>query len=39
MKGEKDGIKKDMNVMAGTGLVGIVTEVGPNWARVQLDHR
>lgn len=34
-KGEKDGIKKDMNVMAGTGLVGIVTEVGPNWARVR----
>ena len=24
-----------MNVMAGTGLVGIVTEVGPNWARVR----
>lgn len=34
-KGEKDGIKVDMNVMAGTGLVGIVTEVGPNWARVR----
>ena len=34
-KGEKDGIKKDMNVIAGTGLVGIVTEVGPNWARVR----
>ena len=34
-KGEQDGIKKDMNVMAGTGLVGIVTEVGPNWARVR----
>ena len=34
-KGEKDGIKKDMNVMAGTGLVGIVTEVGPTWARVR----
>lgn len=34
-KGEKHGIKKDMNVMAGTGLVGIVTEVGPNWARVR----
>ena len=24
-----------MNVMAGKGLVGIVTEVGPNWARVR----
>ncbi len=34
-KGSKDGIKKDMNVIAGTGLVGIVTEVGPNWARVR----
>ena len=34
-KSEQDGIKKDMNVMAGTGLVGIVTEVGPNWARVR----
>ena len=34
-KGSRDGIKIDMNVMAGTGLVGIVTEVGPNWARVR----
>ncbi len=34
-KGEKDGIAVDMNVMAGAGLVGIVTEVGPNWARVR----
>ena len=34
-KGSKDGIKVDMNVIAGTGLVGIVTEVGPNWARVR----
>lgn len=34
-KGEKDGIQVDMNVMAGVGLVGIVTEVGPNWARVR----
>lgn len=34
-KGEEDGIAVDMNVMAGTGLVGIVTEVGPNWARVR----
>ncbi len=33
-KGENDGIKKDMNVMAGSGLVGIITQVGPNWARV-----
>lgn len=34
-KGSKDGIKVDMNVMEGKGLVGIVTEVGPNWARVR----
>ena len=34
-KGSNDGIKTDMNVMAGTGLVGIVTRVGPNWANVR----
>lgn len=34
-KGSNDGIKPDMNVMAGTGLVGIVTRVGPNWANVR----
>lgn len=34
-KGSKDGIKVDMNVLSGTGLVGIVTEVGPNWSRVR----
>ena len=34
-KGSRDGIKVDMNVMAGKGLVGMVTEVGPNWARVR----
>lgn len=34
-KGSNDGIEVDMNVMAGTGLVGIITEVGPNWARVR----
>ncbi len=34
-KGEEDGICTDMNVMAGSGLVGIVTEVGPNWATVR----
>lgn len=34
-KGSKDGIEVDMNVMAGKGLVGIVTEVGPHWARVR----
>lgn len=34
-KGSKDGIKEDMNVMAGSGLVGIVTKVGPTWATVR----
>ena len=28
-KGSNDGIREDMNVLSGTGLVGIVTEVGP----------
>ncbi len=34
-KGKNDGLKADMNVMANGGLVGIITEVGPNWARVR----
>lgn len=34
-KGSNDGIKVDMNVMAGDGLVGIITEVGHNWATVR----
>lgn len=34
-KGKEDGIDLGMNVMAGNGLVGIVTEVGANWARVR----
>lgn len=34
-KGTKDGIQKDCNVIAGSGLVGIVTEVGANWATVR----
>lgn len=33
-KGEEDGIKVDMNVIAGGGLVGRISAVGPNWARV-----
>ncbi len=33
-KGEKDGIKVDCNVIAGGGLVGRVTEVGANYAKV-----
>ena len=34
-KGSDDGIAVNMNVQAGDGLVGIVTEVGHNFARVQ----
>ncbi|WP_122642734.1 rod shape-determining protein MreC [Luxibacter massiliensis] len=34
-KGSMDGIEVDMNVMAGSGLVGIVTKVGPTWATVR----
>lgn len=33
-KGTNDGLDVDMNVMAGKGLVGIITDVGPNWAKV-----
>lgn len=34
-KGSNDGIRVDNNVIAGKGLVGIVTEVGPSWATVR----
>ncbi len=34
-KGYNDGIKKDMNVISGGGLVGIVTDVGPNYSIVR----
>lgn len=34
-KGSNDGIKEDMNVLAGSGLAGIVTEVGPTYAQVR----
>jgi rod shape-determining protein MreC len=33
-KGAKDGLSEDMNVIAGGGLVGRITSVGPNWAKV-----
>ena len=33
-KGSNDGIEVDMNVMAGSGLVGIVTDVGSNYAKI-----
>ena len=34
-KGEADGIAVDMNVMAGSGLVGRIVDVGPNWSKVK----
>lgn len=34
-KGSDDGLAVDMNVLAGAGLAGIITEVGPNYARVR----
>ncbi|MCD8380639.1 MAG: rod shape-determining protein MreC [Lachnospiraceae bacterium] len=33
-KGTEDGLAVNMNVIADGGLVGIITKVGPNWARV-----
>lgn len=34
-RGEKHGIQVGMNVIAGSGLVGIITDVGPNYAKVR----
>ena len=34
-KGADDGIRENMNVIAGGGLVGIVTDVGANYATVR----
>ena len=34
-KGSKQGIAKGMNVIAGSGLAGIVTDVGPNYSKVR----
>lgn len=34
-KGTNDGIKVNCNVLAGSGLVGVVTETGPDYARVR----
>lgn len=34
-KGKDDGLAVDMNVIAGEGLVGIITEVGHHYARVR----
>ena len=33
-KGSDDGVEVDMNIIAGSGLVGRVTEVGKNYAKV-----
>lgn len=34
-KGTNDGLAVNMNVLASGGLVGIITEVGPNWSTVR----
>lgn len=34
-KGTEDGLEIDMNVMAGSGLVGRIVDVGPNWSKVK----
>lgn len=34
-RGSDHGIQVDMNVISDGGLVGLVTEVGPNWATVR----
>lgn len=34
-KGSKDGVAEGMNVITGRGLAGIITEVGPNYAKVR----
>lgn len=34
-KGTEDGIVVDMNVMAGSGLVGRIVDTGPNWSKVK----
>ncbi len=34
-KGSNDGISKGMNVITGRGVAGIITEVGPNYAKVR----
>lgn len=34
-RGYNDGIEVGMNVLAGKGLVGIVTDVGPNFSKVR----
>ena len=33
-KGAEEGVERDMNILAGSGLVGRVIDVGPHWAKV-----
>ncbi len=34
-KGTEDGLDVDMNIIAGSGLVGRIVDVGPDWAKVR----
>ena len=34
-KGKADGLAVDMNVLAGSGLIGIITATGENWSTVR----
>ena len=34
-RGSNHGIEKGMNVISGSGLVGVVTDVGPNYSKVR----
>ncbi|MCH4193649.1 MAG: rod shape-determining protein MreC [Butyrivibrio sp.] len=34
-KGTDEGLDVDMNIIAGSGLVGRITSVGPDWAKVE----
>ncbi len=34
-RGTRDGVEVDMNVLGAGGLIGIVTEVGANWAQIR----
>ncbi len=34
-KGSDDGLAIDMNVIAGSGLVGRIVDTGPNWSKVK----
>lgn len=34
-KGSDEGVSVDMNIIAGSGLVGRIVDVGPDWSKVQ----